>query len=210
MSNHPLITLGASACLLGRKVRFNGGHKRSTFIADADLAANTLNWQWVAGRGAILSDFQPRDPKPQIRPGRCLFAALATGTQSLTRPPYPCPLGSRGGSAHHRPNKTGQRLSSPRNRPKRIAQAGIGSVSKAPAGDVIVITYRDLNPAIALYHIPRGTNYRTGVGVRSTPEQSRLWVTHTSKKSNMGKWSFSKKRLTFAQAQFTTNQENRP
>ena len=34
MSNHPLITLGISACLLGRKVRFNGGHKRCAFIAD--------------------------------------------------------------------------------------------------------------------------------------------------------------------------------
>ena len=29
------IKIGVSACLLGRKVRFNGGHKRSRFITDA-------------------------------------------------------------------------------------------------------------------------------------------------------------------------------
>lgn len=33
------ITIGVSACLLGRKVRFDGGHKRSRFITDA-LAAH--------------------------------------------------------------------------------------------------------------------------------------------------------------------------
>ena len=33
---HPnTITIGVSACLLGRKVRFDGGHKRSRFITDA-------------------------------------------------------------------------------------------------------------------------------------------------------------------------------
>jgi len=28
------ITVGVSACLLGREVRFDGGHKRSRFITD--------------------------------------------------------------------------------------------------------------------------------------------------------------------------------
>ena len=48
-------------------------------LVDADLANNTLGWQWTAGlrRRAILSHFQPRYPVELIRFGRRLPTALA-------------------------------------------------------------------------------------------------------------------------------------
>ncbi len=65
-------------------------------LVDADLANNTLNWQWVAGSGAdaapVLPHLQPGDPGRALRSGRRLRAPLGAGSRSLREPLDPWPV----------------------------------------------------------------------------------------------------------------------
>ena len=77
-------------------------------LVDADLANNTLGWQWVGrlrrGRRAVLPRLQPGDAGPAVRPRRGLRAALGAGAGRPERGAGAGPLGDArrpGGGGRH-------------------------------------------------------------------------------------------------------------
>ena len=78
----PRIRLGISACLLGERVRFDGGHKRDAFLVET--LGRFVEWVPVcpeveSGMGA------PREPMRLVRPaGRELHLRVTRTGEDLT------------------------------------------------------------------------------------------------------------------------------
>ena len=69
-------------------------------LVDADLANNSVSWQWIAGSGlrcrALLPGVQPGRAGREVRPGRALRASLRAGARAAAGRPHPPALGGAG------------------------------------------------------------------------------------------------------------------
>ena len=89
------------ASFLTKHLRIHWRHGARWFwdtLVDADLANNTLGWQWVAGTGcrrcAVLPRVQPRTAGPEVRPPGRLHRTLGARTPRRIALRPPCPVGS--------------------------------------------------------------------------------------------------------------------
>lgn len=78
-----LLRIGISACLLGQEVRFDGGHKRDSFLADA--LGNYVEWIPVCPEVEIGMG-TPREPLRLVRDGeRTRMVTTQTGIDYTDR-----------------------------------------------------------------------------------------------------------------------------
>lgn len=77
------LRVGISACLLGQEVRFDGGHKRDSFLADA--LGNYVEWIPVCPEVEVGMG-TPREPLRLVRDGeRTLMVTTRTGIDYTER-----------------------------------------------------------------------------------------------------------------------------
>ena len=55
----PPIRIGVSSCLLGNRVRYDGGHKREPFLTHSKLNLMTRHYVSDTARASAVLDFQP-------------------------------------------------------------------------------------------------------------------------------------------------------
>ena len=105
-------------------------------LVDADLANNTLGWQWTAGCGADAAPYfrslQSSCPRREVRPGRCLRSSLGPRTCRPIAFLDSQAMASACGSAQGSRRRVGPHLPKARHRPASLPRACLGGLSATP------------------------------------------------------------------------------